>query len=229
MTEATQQQDHSSQETFEVTKLNKVRNAKRASYDVETVHSILDEGLIAHVAFLHDENPILLPMAYGRIGSRIYIHGAKGTRLFKQLKKGLPACINVTLLDGLVVARSAFHHSMNFRSVNIHGTAILVEDEQEKYDALVAITDHLAPGRWDECRDMTPKEANATTVIALDIETAAAKCRAGMPVDDEEDYDLDHWAGIVPITTAYAPPVNDHRLKDGINVPPSVKKLTSRN
>jgi hypothetical protein len=115
---------------------------------------------------------------------------------------------------------------MNFRSVNIHGTAHLVEDEDEKYDALVAITDHMMPGRWDECRDMTKKEANATSVIALTIEQAAAKCRAGMPVDDEEDYALDHWAGIVPITTQFGAAIDDDQLRNGIPVADSIKKIT---
>lgn len=211
-----------------VTELNKVRVAKRASYDEATIHAILDEGLVAHVAFVQEGQPIVLPMVYGRIKDQIYIHGAKATRLLKQLKQGIPACLNVTLVDGLVLGRSAFHHSMNFRSVNIHGTARLVDDEQEKYDALVAITDHLAPGRWDECRDMTQKEANATTVIAVTIEQAAAKARTGMPIDDEEDYVLDHWAGIVPISTAFGPAINDCRLKDGIPVAESIKKLTNR-
>ena len=213
---------------YDVTSLNKIRVAKRASYDHETVHAILDEGLIAQVGFVQDGNPIVLPMVYGRIGDQLYIHGAKATRMFKKLKEGLPVCLNVTLVDGLVVARSAFHHSMNFRSANIHGTARLVEDEQEKYDALVAVTDHLVPGRWDEARETTKKEINATTVIAVTIETAAAKIRTGMPVDDEPDYDLDHWAGIVPISRAYGPAVDDARLKDGIPVADSIRKLTNR-
>lgn len=213
---------------FEITALNKVRAKKRASYDVDLVHSILDEGLIAHVALTRDEQPFVLPMVYGRIGDQLYIHGAKATRLCKHLDKGLAVCINVTLLDGLVVARSAFHHSMNYRSVNIHGNARPVTDEKEKYDALAAITDHLAKGRWDECRPMMPKEAKATSVLAVTIETAAAKYRKGMPVDDEEDYALDHWAGIVPISTAFGPAIDDSRLKDNIKVPPSIRQLTER-
>ncbi len=217
-----------SSSSYPVSSTNKIRASHRASYDVETVHDILDEGILAHVAFADDGMPIVLPMIYARIEDQLYIHGAKATRLFKKLKVGLPVCINVTIVDGLVVGRSAFHHSMNYRSVNIHGTARLVEDEQEKYNALVAITDHLAPGRWEETREMTKKEAAATTVIAVTIETAAAKHRAGMPVDDEEDYDLDHWAGIVPITTAYGQPIDDARLKDGIQVAPSIRTLTSR-
>ncbi|WP_316860126.1 pyridoxamine 5'-phosphate oxidase family protein [uncultured Cohaesibacter sp.] len=216
------------QTQFSVTPINKVRVSKRANYDKETVHAILDEGLIAQVGFVQDDQPFVLPMAYGRIGDQLYIHGAKATRMLKQLKLGLPICINVTLVDGLVVGRSAFHHSMNFRSVNIHGTARLVEDEKEKYDALVAITDHLAPGRWDETRETTQKEINATTVIALTIEQAAAKIRTGMPIDDEADYALDHWAGIVPITTAFGPAIDDTRLKEGIPVAESIRKLTSR-
>ena len=213
---------------FPQTPLNKIRASHRADYDRATVHAILDEGFLAHVAFAHDGNPIVLPMVYGRIGDQLYIHGAKATRMFKQLKVGLPVCVNVTLVDGLVVGRAAFHHSMNYRSVNIHGTARLVEDEQEKYDALVAVTDHLVPGRWAETRETTQKELNATTVIAVAIETAAAKARRGMPVDDEEDYELDHWAGIVPITTAFGPAIDDARLKEGVPVAQSIQKLTSR-
>lgn len=216
------------EKTYPVTPLNKVRVAKRASYDEATIHAILDEGLIAQVGFVQDGNPIVLPMVYGRIGDQLYIHGAKATRMFKSMREAIPVCVNVTLVDGLVVGRSAFHHSMNFRSVNIHGTARLVEDADEKYDALVAVTDHLVPGRWDETRETTKKEINATTVIALNIETAAAKCRSGMPIDEEEDYALDHWAGIVPISTAYGPAINDARLKEGIPVAPSIKKLTNR-
>ena len=211
-----------------ITPTNKVRVAKRANYDRETIHAILDDGLVAHVAFSLDNQPFVMPMVYGRIGDQLYIHGAKGTRMFRELKKGLPICLNVTLVDGFVVARSVFHHSMNYRSVNIHGIGRLVEDFEEKYDALVAVTDHLAPGRWDEARDTNEKEVKATSVIALDIETAAAKIRSGMPVDDEEDYDLDHWAGIVPISTAYGQPVNCSRLKDGIPVSDSIKRLVGR-
>ena len=211
-----------------ITPTNKVRVSKRANYDRKTIHAILDDGLIAHVAFSLDDQPFVLPMAYGRIGDQLYIHGAKGARMFKALKKGLPICINVTLVDGFVVARSAFHHTMNYRSANIHGIGRLVEDPTEKYDALVAVTDHIAAGRWDESRDTFDKELDATTVIAVEIETAAAKCRAGMPVDDEEDYDLDVWAGIVPIATSFGPPIADTRLKDGVPISHSVKKLVGR-
>lgn len=211
-----------------ITATNKVRTAKRAKYDRQTIHAILDDGLIAHVAFSLDDQPFVLPMAYGRIGDQLYIHGAKGARMFKALKKGLPICINVTIVDGFVVARSAFHHSMNYRSANIHGIGRLVEDRDEKYDALVAVTDHIAPGRWDETRETTDKEINATTVIAVEIKTAAAKCRAGMPVDDEEDYATDFWAGIVPIATSFGPAIDDSRLKDSIPVADSIQKLVGR-
>ena len=211
-----------------ITETNKIRVAKRAVYDRATIHAILDEGLVAQVGFSLDNKPFVLPMAYGRIGDQLYIHGAKGTRMFKELKKGLPLCLNVTLVDGFVVARSAFHHSMNFRSVNIHGIGRLVEEQQEKYDALLAVTDHIAPGRWDETRQVTSKEINATSVIAVEIETAAAKVRAGMPVDDEDDYGLDHWAGIVPISTAYGQPINCSRLDDNIPIADSIKRLINR-
>ncbi len=219
---------HSENETFPITSTNKIRVAKRANYDKETLFAILDEGLIAQVGFVLDDKPIVLPMAYGRISDQIYIHGAKAARMLKALKEGVPVCLNVTLVDGLVLGRAAFHHTMNFRSANIHGTARLVEDEKEKYDALVAVTDHLAPGRWDETRETTAKEINATTVIAVTIEQAASKIRAGMPIDDEEDYGLDHWAGIVPISTSFGPAINDARLKEGIPVAESIRKLTSR-
>ena len=219
---------HSENETFPITSINKIRVAKRANYDKETLFAILDEGLIAQVGFVLDDKPIVLPMAYGRIGDQIYIHGAKAARMLKALKEGVPVCLNVTLVDGLVLGRAAFHHTMNFRSANIHGTARLVEDEKEKYNALVAITDHLAPGRWDETRETTAKEINATAVIAVTIEQAASKIRAGMPIDDEEDYGLDHWAGIVPISTSFGPAINDARLKEGIPVAGSIRKLTSR-
>nr|WP_321460116.1 pyridoxamine 5'-phosphate oxidase family protein [uncultured Cohaesibacter sp.] len=219
---------HSAKETFQITETNKIRVAKRADYDKDTLFAILDEGLIAEVGFVLENKPIVLPMVYGRVGDQLYIHGAKAARMFKQLKEGLPICLNVTLVDGLVVGRSAFHHSMNFRSANIHGTARLVEDEKEKYDALVAITDHLAPGRWDETRETTQKEINATSVIAVTIEQAASKIRTGMPIDDEADYDLDHWAGIVPISTSFGPAINDSRLKQGIPVAESIRRLTSR-
>lgn len=219
---------HSENETFPITSTNKIRVAKRANYDKETLFAILDEGLIAQVGFVLDDKPIVLPMAYGRIGDQIYIHGAKAARMLKALKEGVPVCLNVTLVDGLVLGRAAFHHTMNFRSANIHGTARLVEDEKEKYDALVAVTDHLAPGRWNETRETTAKEINATTVIAVTIEQAASKIRAGMPIDDEEDYGLNHWAGIVPISTSFGPAINDARLKEGIPVAESIRKLTSR-
>nr|WP_319485848.1 pyridoxamine 5'-phosphate oxidase family protein [uncultured Cohaesibacter sp.] len=218
----------SEKESFPITPTNKIRVAKRANYDKDTLFAILDEGLIAQVGFVLDNKPIVLPMAYGRIGDQLYIHGARAARMLKALKEGIPVCLNVTLVDGLVLGRAAFHHTMNFRSANIHGTARLVEDEKEKYDALVAVTDHLAPGRWDETRETTAKELNATMVIAVTIEEAASKIRAGMPIDDEEDYELDHWAGIVPISTCFGPAINDARLKEGIPVAESIRKLTSR-
>ena len=218
----------SQQNQFAPTAQTRVRVAKRATYDEEVIHAILDEGLTAQVGFVQDDKPVVLPMVYGRIGNQLYLHGAKGTRMFRELKKGLPICVNVTLVDGLVVGRSAFHHSMNFRSVNIHGTARLVEDATEKYDALVAITDHILKGRWDETREMTQKEADSTSVIALEIEAAAAKCRRGMPVDDDEDYALEIWAGIVPVSTSFGQPIDDSQLKEGVAISKSIKKLTSR-
>lgn len=180
----------------EVPKHAKIRVSKRAHYDKETVHKILDKGLVAHVGFIMDERPMVIPMAYARDGQTIYIHGAKAARIIKK-NKTVPACLTVTHIDGLVVARSAFHHSVNYRSVVVHGHLRDVVDPDEKERALVLVTNHLLPGRWDEVRPMTAKEFGATGVLALDIETASAKIRTGPPVDDEADYSLPIWAGVL--------------------------------
>jgi len=180
----------------EIPKHAKVRVSKRAHYDRETVHAILDVGLVAHVGFVMDERPMVIPMAYSRDGDTLYIHGAKAARIIKK-NKSVPACLTVTHIDGLVVARSAFHHSVNYRSVVVHGQLRDVTDVDEKEKALVLVTNHLLPGRWDEVRPMNKKEFGATGVLALDIEAASAKIRTGPPVDDDEDYELPIWAGVL--------------------------------
>jgi len=179
-------------------KISKVRVSKRAHYDEETIHAILDKGLVAHVGFIIDDRPVVIPMAYVRDQQTLYIHGAKAARIIKK-NKDVPACLTVTHIDGLVVARSAFHHSVNYRSVVVHGHLRDVTDREEKERALILVTNQLLPGRWDEVRPMSEKEFKSTGVLAMDIEAASAKIRTGPPVDDDEDYDLPIWAGVLEV------------------------------
>lgn len=209
-------------------RINRVRKGDRAAYDYETVHAILDAGLVAHAGFADQDWPMVIPMIYARIGETLYLHGAKAARFAKALGKGIPACVTVTHIDGLVLARSAFHSSMNYRSVVVHGMARPVVDREEKIEALVAITDHIAPGRWDEARAMNDRELKSTGVIAVPIEHAAAKMRTGGPKDDEEDYALPIWAGVLPIRQVSGKPKDDGRVAGGAGVPPSVKQAIAR-
>jgi hypothetical protein len=201
----------------------KIRQMNRGSYDTNLAYEILDAGLVAHCGFIQDGRPMVIPMAYARIGGKLYIHGASTTRIIKDNQDGVPASLEVTLLDGLVFGRSAFHHSMNFRCVIVHGTARLVEDLEEKNTALAAITDHMAPGRWDECREMLPKELKATGVLVLEIEHVSTKVRTGAPVDDPIDIGTDVWAGIVPVATAFGQPYSAEDVPDGIAPPASIR------
>lgn len=200
----------------------KIRQMNRGSYDRDLVNEILDAGLLAHCAFIHEQRPMVIPMAYARSGNKIYIHGASKTRIIKENADGVPASLTVTLVDGIVAARSAFHHSMNYRCAIVHGTARLVEDHAEQIEALKAITDHLMPGRWDECRDMTSIEHKATGVLALEIEHASSKVRTGGPVDDEEDLGTDLWSGVIPVVTALGPPFAAADVPDETPIPASV-------
>jgi len=215
-------------DSFAVGHLNKVRRSDRASYDHAAIHGVLDEGLLAHVGFMDGGRPIVLPMAYGRIGNRLYLHGAKAARFAKAMGPGVPVCITVTLLDALVVGRSAFHNSMNYRSVVVHGTARRVEEPSEAEAALTAITDHLLPGRWAEARPMTEKELRSTSVLRVEIEAASMKARSGLPVDEEEDYALAIWGGVVPMRLQPKPPQDDGLLQPGVVVPASVEALWRR-
>lgn len=201
----------------ERTKLKRI--PKRGAFDRETVYKILDEAFICHVGFSIDNQPFVIPTAYGRRDDTLYIHGSAASRLMREMSKGIDVCVTVTLVDGLVLARSAFHHSINYRSVVVFGRAELIEDETEKNEALRIFTEHLVKGRWDEARVPTAKELKATTVLRLPITEASAKMRAGNPVDDDEDYDLNVWAGVIPLKIAAAKPVADERLKSGIKVP----------
>lgn len=200
----------------------KIRQMNRGSYDRDLAKEILDAGLLAHVAFIDGDRPIVIPMAYARIDDRLYIHGASTTRIVKANGGGVPASLEVTLLDGIVVARSAFHHSANYRCAIVHGTARLVEDPVEQVAALAAITDHLLPGRWDECREMMPKELKATGVLALEMEHVSTKVRTGGPVDDQEDLGTDIWAGVVPVVTALGQPLAAADVPAEAPVPASV-------
>jgi uncharacterized protein len=195
------------------------RLPKRGKYDSETVYKILDEAFVCHVGFAVDGQPYVIPTNFGRVGDVLYLHGSAASRMLRTLSEGIPVCVTVTLVDGLVLARSAFHHSVNYRSVVILGTAKLVEDPTEKMEALRLFTEHIMKGRWDEIRWPTEQEMKGTTVLALPLEEVSAKVRAGGPVDDEDDYSLAVWAGVLPLTTTTNAPVPDTRLKEGTPVP----------
>jgi nitroimidazol reductase NimA-like FMN-containing flavoprotein (pyridoxamine 5'-phosphate oxidase superfamily) len=184
------------------------RLPKRGIFDRTEVFKILDEAFICHVGFCDESGrPVVIPTAFGRDGDRIYLHGSAASRMLRGLAGGLPVCVTVTLVDAFVLARSAFHHSINYRSVVMFGEAVLVEDPAEKNEALRLITDHLVPGRWDDVRQPTDKELKATSVLALDLEEVSAKVRTGGPVDDEEDMGLAVWAGLLPLRTSAGEPL----------------------
>ena len=206
------------------TDINQVRRLpKRADYDRETVQAIVDASAICHVGFVVDGRPFVIPTIHARIGEVVYFHGAPASRMLKTIQSGAELCITVTHLDGLVLARSAFHHSMNYRSAMLFGPGRLVDDETEKWDALHAITEAVMPGRWDDVRQPNPKEMAATLVVALQIEYASAKVRTGPPGDDEEDYALPVWAGVLPLALTAQAPIADPLLMPGIPVPDYIK------
>jgi nitroimidazol reductase NimA-like FMN-containing flavoprotein (pyridoxamine 5'-phosphate oxidase superfamily) len=202
---------------------SRVRRAPaRADYDRATIDAILDEGLVAHLGFAVDGQPYVIPTLHARIGDEVFVHGSAASRMVTLLGAGLPVCLTVTLIDGLVLARSAFHHSMNYRSVVVLGTARFVEGPEERERALEAFTEKLLPGRWDEVRPPTRQELKGTRVLALPLDEASAKVRTGGPVDDAEDYASDAWAGIIPLRVAPSPAEPDPLLREGIDVAPSV-------
>ena len=188
------------------------RLPKRAVYDQAQVHAILDEGFFCHIGFTVDEQPYVIPTGYVRAGEKLYVHGSAASRMLRTLDKGIKVCITVTLVDGLVLARSSFHHSVNYRSVVILGTARLVLDREEKMDALRRFTNHIVPGRWDEARVPTDQELKATSVLVLPMEEVSAKMRSGPAIDDEEDYGIPIWAGVVPIHLRAGNPIPDKRI-----------------
>ena len=205
------------------TKRSKLRRLpKRGSRERELIYSILDEALVAHVGFISNDRPFVIPMAYGREGDRLYLHGSPVSRLLKTLEQGVDVCFTVTLLDALVVARSLFHHSMNYRSVVLFGKAHLVTEESEKMTALRAFTDHMIPERWQQARLPNSQELKATTVLSFPIEEGSAKVRTGPPSDDAEDYALPIWAGELPLKVIAGSPIADPKLNDAIAVPENI-------
>jgi nitroimidazol reductase NimA-like FMN-containing flavoprotein (pyridoxamine 5'-phosphate oxidase superfamily) len=201
------------------------RLPKRGSFERETVNAILDEGFVCHVGFVMDGQPFVIPTAYGRKGEVLYLHGARASRMQKALAAGADVCVTVTLVDGLVLARSAFHHSINYRSVVVFGRARVVESEEEKNAALEAFTEHVMPGRWADVRWPTPQELAATTVLAVRLDEASAKIRTGPPIDDDEDYALPVWAGVLPLSVEPGTAVADPRLPAETPVPAYVERF----
>ena len=198
------------------------RSPGRASYDKELVHAILDEGYVCHLGFVRDGAPVVLPTLYARAGERLYVHGSTGSRPLRaarQADPGLQVCLTVTHVDGLVLARSAFHHSINYRSVVVHGVAHQVTDPDERRVALDALVDHVVPGRSGDSRPANAKELAATAVIRLDLDEVSAKLRSGGPNDEPEDLSLPHWTGVLPLTKGYGAPVPADDLAPGIEVP----------
>jgi len=202
-----------------------VREPQRAVYDRDAVNQILDEALRCHVGFAVDGQPYVIPMSYGRDGDVLYIHGSPASRMLRHLEQGVPVCITVTLVDGLVLARSVFNHSMNYRSVIILGTAKLVDDPAEKLAALRALSEHILPHRWDDSRQPNEKELKATSVLRLPINEFSAKVRVGPPVDNAEDYSFETWAGVIPLEMNSGAPIRDESCKQEL---PAYLKSYSR-
>lgn len=214
---------------FPITAQNRVRQvAKRGQYDRATIYAILDQCCVCHLGFVHEERPCVIPTLYGRVEDRLIVHGAPGSRMLRHIAAGHPVCVAVTLVDGLVVARSVFHHSMNYRSVVLFGSGQVIEDEAERLSALEALTEHILPGRWHEARVPNARELAATAVAAITIETASAKVRTGPPVDDEEDYALRIWAGVLPVRQVVGSPIPDERLAREVPLPASIQTAQRR-
>ena len=214
-------------ENFKPTPQTQVKRLPdRGLYDRAEIYKILDQGFLCHSGFMVEEQPFVIPTGYGRLGDQLYIHGSAASRMLRSLSGGIKMCITVTLLDGLVLARSAFNHSMNYRSVVVLGTATLVEDAAEKTKALLAISEQIIRGRWAEVRSPSEKELKATTVLRVPLLEVSAKIRTGMPHDEEEDYQLPIWAGVLPIRQASEAPLADPRNLPNLAVPESVRKYS---
>jgi uncharacterized protein len=205
-----------------------VREPQRAVYDRSVVNRILDEGFICHVGFSVDGHPFVISTSYGRHEDVLYIHGSVASRMLRNVSGGIPMCVTVTLIDGLVLARSIFNHSMNYRSVVVLGTGTAIEDREEKLAALRLLSEHIVPGRWNEARQPNEKELKATTILRVPIQEFSAKVREGPVVDDEEDYAFPVWAGVLPINLVTGDPINDSRLDEKISIPEYVKNYSRR-
>ena len=208
------------------TKLRRIPD--RGSHDRETIDSILDAGFLAHVGFCLDGRPFVIPTLYGRDGERLYLHGSAASRMLRELETGVAACVTVTLVDGLVLSRSAFDHSMNYRCVVAFGTSRKIADPEQKVKSLRVISEHLIAGRWADVRGPSEKELKATTVLEFSIEEASSKVRSGPPLDDESDYGLPVWAGVLPLEIKSRPPIPDDKLVEGITLPDYVRRYDAR-
>jgi nitroimidazol reductase NimA-like FMN-containing flavoprotein (pyridoxamine 5'-phosphate oxidase superfamily) len=186
------------------------RHPERGAYDRATIDAILDEALISHIGFVHDEQPYVIPTIHARDGNTLYLHGSPGSRMLRDLKQGVDICVTTTLLDGLVLARSVYHHSMNYRSVVVLGRAHEVTGHTEKLHAMQCVVEHVVPGRWDDARQPSQGELDGTTILAVALDEASAKVRSGAPTDDKRDLDLDVWAGVIPLTLEPHAPVADN-------------------
>src|SRR6266550_2287930 len=208
------------------TKLRRIPD--KGSHDRKTIDSILDAGFLAHVGFCLDSQPFVIPTLYGRDGERLYLHGSAANRMLRELESGIPTCVTVTLVDGLVLSRSAFDHSMNYRSVVAFGRARKVGDAEQKIKALRVISEHLIAGRWQDVRGPSEKELKATTVLEFSIQEASAKVRSGPPLDDESDYGLPVWAGVLPLELKSRPPIPDDQLIESVTLPDYVRRYNAR-
>ena len=216
-------------ESYDVTDRNKARQLReKATYDREAVHRILDTAQFASVAFVQDGAPVVVPMIHGRDDETVYLHGARKARVIKLLEQTSQVCLNATLIDGIVLARSAFNSSMNYRSATVFGTPRLVEDDEEKIHGMRVISEHLMPGRWDELREPLDKEIKMTGVIAVTIESASAKVSSGMPDDEDEDYAIPIWAGVLPLESMLTRLVDDDQLLDNVEPSAVVRALQGR-
>lgn len=216
-------------DVFEQSKENKVRQLReKAAYDKRTVFAVLDAALVAHVAFVQDGAPVVVPMIYGREGDTLYLHGARKARVVRMLEQTPRLCLNVTLVDGIVFARSAFNSSMNYRSATVYGTPRLIEDEGGKLHGMKVISEHTMPGRWDELREPFEREVKMTGVIALEIEAASAKVSTGMPDDEDEDYEIPIWAGVLPLESKLTKLQSDERILEGIEPSAILKSFEGR-
>jgi uncharacterized protein len=205
-----------------------VREAHRGVYDRETAYRILDEGFLCHVGFVGNGQPFVIPTSYGRHGHNLYIHGSAASRMLRHMKEGVPVCITVTLLDGLVLARSVFNHSMNYRSVVVLGKATLVDDPREKLEALRLLSEHIIPGRWADARQPNERELKQTSVLRVPIEEFSSKVRTGPAIDDEEDYPFPVWAGVVPLEMKAGTPIDDEKLLPGQTRPEYARHYSRR-